>query len=263
MTSPRNETLNRLTDIVADKVFRRLGTSGTGLADDWADRIEAALGFLLEVTPQTTPSTLLSIGAAVYTRPDGTRSALLKDSTIPALAAGTINFATGAISTGTVSTFAASLPNMTAGNYVRALIQYNPGLNAVNVSFGTQNAVLAATGVPSILDNYIPLCVVELHSTTGGIGFFDAIAATALVYIQEGALSTRGPEIEHQTVAIPTQTVFTLASVTIPQNRDRLRVEINGQRYYRTADFTVDSDTQVTFLEGVPENAVVSFEVLD
>ena len=40
MVAPRQETLARLTDIVADKVLARLGTSGTGLADDLADRLQ-------------------------------------------------------------------------------------------------------------------------------------------------------------------------------------------------------------------------------
>lgn len=266
MVAPRQETLARLTDIVADKVLARLGTSGTGLADDLADRLHQALGFKLEVYPLTAAS--LNVGPAVYTRPDGTRSALLRDGAISSLAAGTIDFASGAISTGSNATFAASRPNMVAGNYVRALVQYNPGTNAVNVSFGSQNASLAASGVPAVLDNYIPLCVVELHSTAGGIGSFDAITRSMLVYIQDGSSATggssgRGPERESQTVVAATQAVFTLASVTIPQNRDRLRVEVNGVRSYRTTDFTVDSDTQVTFLEAVPTNADVSFEVLD
>lgn len=260
MAAPRNETLIRTTDIVVDKLLDRLGTDGVSLGDDFADKINQALGSPVEVKPQSPTSKILTVGPAIYTLPDGQRAAILDDGVMPALASGTINFGTGVISTGANGSF--SLPNTPAGNFVRALIQYKVDENKLNVTFGTANAVLASTGVPALLDDYAPVCLLELHSTGGGIGVFDNIGRSAMIKIYGGFKSGKGPVSETQDVTGSPKTVFTLTTITIPKNRKRLFVLENGIKLDVLDDYTIDSDTQVTKSVAAPVNARVTFIVI-
>lgn len=71
------------------------------------------------------------------------------------------------------------------------------------------------------------------------------------------------PVQEVQTVSNPAgQTVFTLASITVPSNANsKLMVFINGIYQLETLHYTVDSSTQITFTSTIPENAQVVFRV--
>lgn len=254
MTAPRNETFVRTTDIVADVVASRLGNTGTDDLKDLVNRINTALRVPVEVRAQTPASTTLQVGAGIITLPDGTREALLRDGVTPSLAIGTIALAAGTISTGSNGSF--TPPTMIAGNYVRALVQYRPDSNALDVTFGTQAISLAASGVPALKAGYDPVAIVELHSTSGGVGDFDVVSQNDLIWLH--ARSSNGPYSQTFTVVAP-QTVFNLTVFAVPANRKRLRAVVNGVGMVEGDDYTVTSDTQVTFAEAQPANAVVTF----
>lgn len=255
MSAPRPETVVRLTDMVGDKVLARLGNVGTELADDLVSRFHQALGFPVEVSASSVPNTVLNVGVGVYTMPNGLRLGIMEGNQLPSLAAGTMSFTTGVITTGANGSF--TLPSITASHYVRACIQYNPGNNSLNVTFGTSNAVLASTGVPAVLPGYRPLYIVELQSL-GGVGNFNPIANTALIKLVDGSRGQK--RSEYQLVASPT-TVFTLTQITIPPDRTKFRVLWNGVELYDTYHYTVNSDTSLTTVDTIPANAEMLFVV--
>lgn len=263
MPAPRNETLARLTDVVVDAAYSRLANSGTDLLNDALQRIHQHLGVPLEVTANSTPNSVLNIGPGIYSLPDNRRIGVYADGVQPSLASGTINFASGAISTGSVSSFASARPTMTAGNFVRALIQYEIDSNAVDVTFGSQNAVLASTSIPTLKTGFVPVCLVELKSTAGGVGVWDAIQSSAIIQLLDfsaGGGEVAGPTEEIQVVVSP-QSVFTLTTIVVPANRRKLLVYTNGIKETLTTDYSVTSDTQVTFVEPRPANAEITFRI--
>jgi len=261
MSAPRPESVTRLTDIVVDKVLSRLATSGSSLADDFVTRVNQALGSPVEITPNTPASSVLNVGVSTYTLPSGARIGIYGDSSLLALSVGTIDFASGTISTGSNASF--SLPNPAAGQYLRALIHFSKDLLALSVTFGTPDASLAAAGYPPALAGYSPLVLLELHSTAGGIGSFDAIAAGNIIYLVGSLSSAKGPVLEQQTVSGSPQTLFTLTTIVAPANRLKLKVSVNGVEQFYPEDFSVPSNTTVSFTNAQPINAEVSFEVLN
>jgi hypothetical protein len=105
----------------------------------------------------------------------------------------------------------------------------------------------------------------RLHNTVSYLGedWTCTTAHTAGASFDETkwSLNDSPPQEEIQTVPNPGQTVFTLASVVIPTSRSRLMVFVNGVYNMETTHYTVDSSTQITFLETIPENAQVIFRV--
>ena len=76
------------------------------------------------------------------------------------------------------------------------------------------------------------------------------------------SLNDSPPQEELQTVTnLAGVTVFTLATVVIPTSRSRLMVFVNGVYNKEITHYTVDSSTQITFLETIPKNAQVIFRV--
>lgn len=258
-TPPRPETVTRLTDIVVDSAQARLGTTGTNLADDFVSRVNQALGIPIEITPQASADSTVNVGTASYTLPSGIRVGIYDGSSLLTLAAGVISFTAGTISTGSNATF--SLPNLAAGQYVRALIAFRKDLLALAVTFGSPNSSIASSGMPTPGDGYSPVAILELHSTLGGPGAFDAIAASNIVYILNSLQSRGSPKLEQQTVTGSAQSLFTLATISIPENRLKLRVSVNGVRQFYPEDFGIPTDNQVSFTNAQPVNAEVSFEI--
>lgn len=255
MAAPRQETFVRTTDVVVDRVASRLGNTGTDDLEDFVDRLNTAFRVPVEVRASSPASTILQVGLGKPDLPDGTRLGTLKDGVVPALAAGTINLAAGTISTGANGSF--TPPTMTALNYVLALVQYRPDSNALDVTFGTQAVSLAGAGVPALKGGYAPVALLELHSTAGGPGSFDSVSQNDIIWLWPG-WSQNGPYQQSFTVVSP-QTVFNLTTFAVPANRKRLRVDVNGQVLRETDDYAVTTDSQVTFVEAQPANAVVTF----
>jgi|GEM_PF-6258219 len=257
MAAPRQETFVRTTDIVADRAASRLGNSGTDDLKDLIDRINTAFRTPIEVRAQSPNTTIVDVSRVTRDLPDGTRMGMMRDGVIAPIGDGTIDFSTGSVTSGSVASF--TVPTMTAGFYVRALIQYNASQNILTATFGTEDAALASTGAPAMLTGYQPISLVELHSTTGGLGAFDVISQADLIRLEPG-FSDPGPSVQSFTVVAP-QDVFVLTQFKIPANRDRLMVTVNGQVMVRGDDYSVTDDT-ATFVEQQPENAVVTFKLI-
>lgn len=164
MAAPRDETLVRPTDIVADTAYARFGNSGTGLFDDFLSRIHQSFGLPIEVAPVT--GATVSIGVGTYTLPDGKRFAVYSDAGLNALTAGQIDLDGGTISTGTNPSF--SVYSMPAGFFNKALIMYDILNNALDVVFSDAAATQAAVAAPRLKDGFQPVAIVEFQSTAGG-----------------------------------------------------------------------------------------------
>lgn len=262
MPTPRPETLIRPNDIVADKNLGRLGNSGSGLFDDLLDRLNAALGGPIEVLPDTAPSRKVIVGIGQYVLPTGERVAYYGDGEVSDLVSGYVDFENGTIGTGSVSGFA--LPTMIAGEYVKAVIQYELDSESVDVTFGNPNSSLSLATVPNVKDGFDGVCLIELHSPTGGVGDWDVIAHANMVKLWSVGGKSGGaaaPREESQTVSGGPQSVFNLSSLVVPANRKKLQVFVNGVRQVDAVHYNVTSDTQVTFVVAKPDFAEVSFRI--
>ena len=253
------ETNTRPTDMVADKPYSRLGNDGGTLLEDLLDRIHQHFGSPLQVDSYTPVAPKVTYEAGVYVLPDGRRISVYRSGSLPQISNGEIDFDLGTISSGTNLTF--TPPVMVLNNYVRALISYSIGNNAVVVTFGTQDAVLANATVPSPVKGYQPVSVVELYAQAAGsgAGTFANVQKTDIVSIVGAPDSA--PIEEVQTVSGSPETVFTLATINIPTDRMRLDVFVNGIKYIQGTHYTVTNDTTVTFDEPVSVNAEVVFRV--
>lgn len=261
MTAAREETFVRITDILSDKVIDRFGNDGVSDMDNLTNRIANCFTMPVEIYPNNPANTSVNYTAGEFTLPDGVRIASLIDGFLTSqLTAGVISFSAGTVSSGATPTF--SLPTMVAGNWVRALVQYKVDTNSLTVTFGTQNSVLGSTGIPAVLQGYNAFCLLELFSSAGGVGSFSAITRSRLIRIVSPMASDKGPVTELQTVTVTPQTVFTLTTITIPKNRSRLLVFVNGILQRLGTHYSVTSDTQVTMSFSVPVNGEVVFVVL-
>lgn len=262
MPAPRQETLIRPTDVVADVAQDRLGNSGLGLFDDLISRLNQAFGLPLEVNPASTPNSTLIVGAAQYLLPDGQRQTIYSDGAVASLVSGVIDFTTGLISGGSVSGFA--LPSLSAGQYVKALVEYEVDSDSLNVTFGVPNASLSAASTPAADTGYVAVALAELHSTIGGTGVFDPITRSQLIKLLDfsgGSGEVAGPREESQTVVGSPASVFNLVSLQIPANRLKAKVEVNGVAQENGVEYTVTSDTQITFAVSQPEFAKIKVRV--
>ena len=259
MPAPINPTAARLTDNVVDKVLSRLGNDGVSMGDDFVTRLDQALGLPIELTAQSPATTALNVGASVYTMPNGVRVAVVDDGVFSALAAGVVDFQAGTISTGTNATF--TTPTIPANNWVRALVQYKPDTNALNVTYGTMDPSVTNCSIPALLDDYQPVYLIEIQANGLGTGI-QPIANANIVKIAGGFKSQNGPAIEVQNVASSPKTVFTLTTIVIPRNRSRLLVLQNGILMTAADDYAVTSDTVVTMTNPVPVNGRVTFLVI-
>lgn len=262
MAAPRQETLIRPTDIVADVAKDRLGNNGLGLFDDLIERLNQALGIPLEVNPTSTPGSSVIVGAAQYLLPDGQRQSLYSDGSIAQMVSGVIDFSTGTISAGGVSGFA--LPSVSAGQYIKALIEYEVDSDSLNVTFGVPNASLPLASVPVADAGFVAVAMLELHSTIGGTGVFDPIVKGQIIKLLDfsgGSGEAAGPKEEAQTVVGSPQTTFNLVSLQIPANRLKAKVEVNGVGQEYAVDYTMASDTQLVFTSAQQVNARIKVRV--
>lgn len=255
------ETNVRPTDVAADKPYSRLGNTGDALLDDLLDRIHQALGRPLEVDADNPVSPRVTFQAGIYTLPNGRRVTSYRNGNLPAITNGIIDFDNGTISAGTNPTF--TPPSMTLGNWIRALVQYSFGKNAIQVTFGTQNANVNLCSVPSAIIDYEPIAICELYALANGSGpgTFDNIQKTGIITILDSLDFDSEPQEEVQTVAVASQTVFTLSSITIPSHRMRLDVFVNGIKQIQGTHYIVNSDIEVGFIDPIPQNAEVTFRV--
>lgn len=258
MPLPNANTYIRPTDILADEVFSRLGNDGSGSFADLLSRIHQILGMPVEVKARQPNSRIIDVGTGVYTLPNSQRVMLYEYDSSSELVSGSIDFANGLISVGSVPSF--SLPTMVAGNYIKALVSYDVKGTSFDVSFGSQAVSLGACTKPYVPRSFTPVTLVELHSTGGGVGVWDTIGDDDLVQLICNDFPV-APTSEVQSVGGSPQTVFNLITVVIPKDRGRLLILVNGVRYDKS--YTVTSDTQVVFDNAIPANTLqVEFLVL-
>lgn len=242
-------TYTRPTDILADEILARLGNSGVALFSDLLARINQALGKPVEVRAQNPASTSVNIGVGAYTLPDMERIEYYEFAKVSELASGVIDYAAGTISTGGVSGFV--LPTMTAGYYIKSLISYDVFTNSISVVFGAEASSVSGATVPFTPGGYQPKYMVELHSAAGGIGSWSNIGQDDIIRLisEDFPIS---PIMESQSVGGAPQSIFNLTTITIPADRNRLFIYINGVKC--DINYTVTSDTQVTFATAIPAN---------
>lgn len=255
----RSETNVRLTDILGDKILDRLGNAGNELLVELLEKFHSALGTPFEVNPSNPGDQRVTIAGAIYTLPDQRRIATMKNGVIPQIGTTTVNFGLGTISSGTNPTFVN--PSMTPNFYIKSLIQYNYDLNAFDVSFGSEDLLLSNCTPPLVKIGFDPICLLELHSTGGGVGNFDPIVKQNIIVIIDSMDFEQEPAEEIQ-VTITNQTVFTLTNFSIPKQRKRLMVFVNGVYQILGTHYNITSDTVVTFTEFIRANAEVLFRIV-
>lgn len=254
----RTGNWTRLSDVLVEDELSRFGNDGASLLKEFFGRLNSLFGFPLEIVPQNPASDVLEIGPGMYELPDGQRASWYDDAAVSEGVSGLIDFGAGTISVGGVSGF--SMPTMTAGYYVKALVQYAIKEHEIDVTFGSEGATLLAATVPQLKDRFEPVYMVELHSPGGGVGNWDSITKQSLVKIWK-VRGSKAPKNELQTVTGSPQTVFTLTQITIPSNRNRLFVMVNGVGAQST-EYTVTGDQEVTFMSAKPIGAEVRFIVV-
>lgn len=255
----RPETNVRLTDVLGDEVFQRLGNTGSELLADLLSRFHQSLGCPFEVFPTATPSSQILVSAGVYSLPDGRRLASLRGGVLPAFSAGTIDLAAGTISMGTSSTFAPIV--LTAGQFVRTAVQYCFATNAFGITYGTPASTLAAATMPKVTPDFVPVCILELASSSVD-GSLQPVTSANIVGILDGADYQAAPTEEIQAITGSPQSVFALAVIQAPVTTpSRLTVFVNGIRQISGADYAITNATTVTFLYNVRVNATVLFRV--
>lgn len=255
----RPETNLRTADIISDNALPRIGNTGSDLLADTLTKISQALGTPFEVVADDPISLIIKVSASIYSLPDGRRLSAMRSGNIPIVSSANINFSNGTISSGSSSSF--NLPNMSVGNYIKALVQYSFGKNAFGVIFGSQNSLLSLATIPSVSIDFEPLAVLELHSIAGGIGVFENISNNEIILIKD-SLDFEDLPKEERIVVVAPQTVFNLATIQIPSVRKRLSVYRNGVYQIQDIDYSVTDDTTVTFPSPVTVNAEMLFKVI-
>lgn len=255
----RPETNVRLTDILGDKILDRLGNAGNELLVELLDKFHSALGTPFEVTPSEPSNKQLHISGSVYTLPDQKRIAPMRNGQIPQINSTVIDYGVGSISSGTNPSFV--LPPMTIDYYIKSLVQYNYDLNAFDVTFGAENIALSGCGFPTVKINFEPICLVEMHSVSGGVGDFDPIMKQNLVVIVD-SMDFEAEPFEEEFTTITNQSIFNLVNIVIPKQRKRLMVFVNGVYQRNGTHYNVTNDNTVTFTEPIRSDAEVLFRVV-
>lgn len=256
--SQQPNTAIRLTDIQVETAHARLGNSGNAYLDDTLSRVIQGLGLPLEFLPTVPASVSLTYEAGVYVLPNGVRLAALEGVVLPNIAAGTINFQAGTISSGGRTTFTPVIP--TGSNYVKARIEFDASSSSLNVKYGTPAASLAAANIPAGSADYVGLYIVELHSV-GGV--LQPITASNLIKVADAyAPDASEPKLEIFDTTVPISS-HTLTAISVPLNRDRLQVFRNGQLLAETEDYTVDNDNvTVNFTYEIYPGSKLTFRVV-
>jgi len=255
----RPETNVRLTDILGDKILDRLGNVGNELLVELLEKFHSALGMPFEVNPSNPGDSRINISGAIYTLPDQKRLATMKNGIIPQIGSTIINFSLGTISSGSNPTFL--LPNLTPDYFIKALVQYSYDLNAFDVTFGDEGLTIFDATHPIVKANFDPICLIEMHSTLGGIGSFDPIFKQHLIVIVDSMDFESEPAEEIQTT-ITNQNIFILSNFVIPKQRKRLMVFVNGVYQILGTHYNVTSDSVVTFTQFIQANAEVLFRIV-
>ena len=184
-TPPRDETLNRLHDIVFDKVstvLRGPEAAPFDLFFDWLDRLNSELDQPLRMSA-TTPSTtgLLIKSNKIIAGDGGGKESPPIDDVLNEYPDTIIDFGTQSVSgTGTVTTAgsAFSLPVVTVGEFVRMAAVYQSEANVVDILFSDAVATSGLLANPgdlfSSLDG-LPMGYADLEST--GVSSFKSISS--------------------------------------------------------------------------------------
>jgi hypothetical protein len=159
MTSPRPETLNRLTDIVFDKVMRTLRTPDKNaplyeLLSEMMSRLDTELDLPLRLSATTPSSTKLLIRANRVLSGDGGQRSLPPDGVdFLSFPDTTIDFDNGSVSGGTIKRDGLdwSVPLVTVGQFVRVGFAYNAAENWVDTTFSSASVTLGALTDPGVL----------------------------------------------------------------------------------------------------------------
>jgi hypothetical protein len=188
MTSPRPETLNRLTDIVFDKVMRTLRTPDKTaplyeLLSEMMTRLDNELDLPLRISATVPESTKLLIRSNRVTSGDGGERSLPPDATdFNVYPDTTIDLDTGVIIGGTVKrnglTF--SLPNVTVGQYVRLGLSYVDASNIVDTAFSSASVSLSGlTAVGTLLDTLEGTKIGYIDLESDGVSSFKTPGAVS------------------------------------------------------------------------------------
>lgn len=184
-TPPRDETLNRLHDIVFDKVstvLRGPEAAPFDLFFDWLDRLNSELDQPLRMSA-TTPSTtgLLIKSNKILAGDGGGKETPPIDDVLNEYPDTIIEFGTQSVSgLGTVTTAGAafSLPVVTVGEFVRMAAVYQSEINTVDILFSDAVATSGLLDNPgdlfSSLDGF-PMGYADLEST--GVSSFKSISS--------------------------------------------------------------------------------------
>lgn len=176
-STPRIYRFRDISEVIAassrtyvDTALTTLGTtSGTLLNTVLAD-IDGEINQPLRLAASTIPDSFLRIQKAILTSSDGGgRAAPAFNDIVGNYPETTINFATGAVSGGTVTkdglTF--SLPTTTIGNYRRVAFVYKPDTEVIDCTFSTEaasyGALTNAGTLFSLLDG-LPIGYVDLQA---------------------------------------------------------------------------------------------------
>jgi len=255
------ETNVRSTDVLADVAIERIGIEGSGseFLKEALQKINTQFGFPFEVYP-TSPAESLTVNynSASYELADGRKLVGMKDGVIPSILPGSITFDlpsnTGSITSGTNLSF--TIPAVPSTNFIKALVQFSFGRNALTVTFGTPDPVLGSASIPNTLLDYEPIALIDLYAD--GTQFTN-IFRSQISIIKDTLDPDPAPTRELQEVTGSPKTVFTTV-LKIPTNRSRLFVFVNGVR--QTDEYAVNTDHEVQFGSAIPVTAKVLFEVI-
>jgi len=181
MTSPRPETLNRLTDIVFDKVMRTLRTPDKNaplyeLLSEMMTRLDSELDLPLRLSATIPSSTKLLIKSNRVLSGDGGQRSLPPDGLdFNLFPDATIDWNNGSVSGGTVrrdgGTF--SVPNVTVGQFIRVGFSYSATDNWVDTTFSSAAASLSGLIDPgSLLDALTGTKVGYIDLESDGVSSF-------------------------------------------------------------------------------------------
>jgi hypothetical protein len=159
MSTPRPETLNRLTDIVFDKVMSVLRTPDKNaplyeLLSEAMTRLDRELDLPLRLSATIPSSTKLLIRSNRVLTGDGGQKSLPPDGVdFKSYPDTTIDFDNGAVLGGTVKRDGQtwSVPNITIGQYVRAGFAYDAADNFVDVTFSAASVTVSGLTDPGVL----------------------------------------------------------------------------------------------------------------
>lgn len=257
-----SHTVIRETDVAIETSSDRLGTSGSNFLNDFTSRVHNAFGFPLELKQRNPAGSILDYSGGYYTLPNGQRVSGLFNKQDAVINDGYIDFQTGTISTGNNMSF--SLPTMTAGNWIKAIVEYSAETISLNVVFGTQSSWLFTASIPQVSYNYSPLYLLELKSTAGGVGNWDPITNSSIIKITPFIPSPKkeGVKIIEIFDTTAPETVF-ITATQFPFDEKRISVFYNGIKMVNgfSDDYIISGTNQITFNYTIPASSRIVIEL--